>query len=400
MPGLINNIIKLIYKFYYSSDRTEFLCYDLIQNISIDEYDIDFQRFAAEDEGRTEEPTERRKREEREKGNVPRTNELPSAMILLGTILTLLFFSTYMVSQIFEVFHFYYSKIGEINNFQIEDTKEILKNLFYHTGKIVFPIVFVSFLLGIIGNIVQVGFLFTLKPLAFQLERLIPDFKRILPTRRNIVNLIKTILQIGLILIITFILIKEDLIPMLKTSGTDLRKAVYIFGIITVKVFLVTGIILLLLAIVDYFYQRYEYMENLKMTVSEVKQELKEEIGDPLIKRRQRERAMEILQNRTMLKKVTEADVVITNPTHYAVALQYNYPFDGAPKVIAKGKDHLAILMRNIAKENNIPIEENPPIARELYHRVEVGEEIPEEFHRAIAIIYQKLDKIRRLIRR
>ncbi|GIX41092.1 MAG: hypothetical protein KatS3mg129_0825 [Leptospiraceae bacterium] len=400
MPGLINNIIRILYKFYYPSERTEFLCYDLIQNISINEYDIDFQRFAAEDEGRTEEPTERRKREEREKGNVPRTNELPSAIILLGTILTLLFFSTYMVSQIFEVFHFYYSKIGEINDFQIEDTKEILKNLFYHTGKIVFPIVFVSFLLGIIGNIVQVGFLFTLRPLEFQLERLIPDFKRILPTRRNIVNLIKTILQIGLILIITFILIKEDLIPMLKTSGTDLRKAVYIFGIITVKVFLVTGIILLLLAIVDYFYQRYEYMENLKMTVSEVKQELKEEIGDPLIKRRQRERAMEILQNRTTLKKVTEADVVITNPTHYAVALQYNYPFDGAPKVIAKGKDHLAILMRNIAKENNIPIEENPPIARELYHRVEVGEEIPEEFHRAIAIIYQKLDKIRRLIRR
>jgi flagellar biosynthetic protein FlhB len=402
MHGLKNNTIEfisIIYNYFNKSNK-KFLCYDLLDNISINEYDIDFQRFAAEDEGRTEEPTERRKREEREKGNVPRTNELPSAIILLGTILVLLFFSTYIVNQIFEIFHFYYSRIAYIDSFQTEDTKEILKNLFYHTGKIVFPIVFVSFLLGIVGNIVQVGFLFTLRPLEFQLQRIIPDFRRILPTRRNIVNLIKTILQITLILIITFFLIKEDLIPMLKTSDTDLRKAIYVFGIVAFKVFLITGIILLILSIIDYFYQRYEYIENLKMTVSEVKQEIKEEIGDPLIRRRQRERAMEILQNRNALKKVVEADVVITNPTHYAVALQYNYPIDNAPKVIAKGKDHIAILMRNIAKENNIPIEENPPIARELYHRVEVGEEIPEEFHRAVAIIYQKLDKIRKLIKR
>jgi len=394
------NLIYKIFNINFLVDEPEFKCYDLINSIDIDRLDIDFQRFAAEDEGRTEEPTERRKREEREKGNVPRTNEIPSALILLATVLTIFLFSTYIVSQIFEIFHFYYSQIANVQNLQVEDIKEILRNLFFHTGKVVFPIVFVSFLFGIIGNVVQVGFLFTLRPLEFQLERIIPDFKRILPTRRNIVNLLKTLLQIIVILIITFLLIKEDLIPMLKTSGTDLRKAVYVFGIVALKVFLVAGIILLILAIVDYFYQRYEYMENLKMTVSEVKQELKEEIGDPLIKRRQRERALEILQNRSALTKVKEADVVITNPTHYAIALQYNYPFDNAPKVIAKGKDHIAILMRNIAKENNIPIEENPPLARELYQKVNIGDEIPEEFHRTVAIIYQKLDKIRKIIRR
>lgn len=396
-------LIKFIYKYininkFNKKNNKIFKVIDYI-HYPVESLDVDLQRFAAEDEGRTEEPTERRKREEREKGNVPRTNELPSALILLTTIITMILLSTYMISQIFEIFHFYYSRIAEINSFTMEDTREILKNLFIHTAKVALPIILIAFLTGIIGNIVQVGFLFTLHPLQFQLERIIPDFKRILPTRRNIINLIKTILQVIFILVVTFLLIKEDLIPMLKTSGMDLRGAVRVFGIISFKVFIVSGILLLIIAIIDYFYQRYEYMENLKMTVSEVKQEMKEEVGDPLIRKRQRERALEILQSRTSLSKVKEADVVITNPTHYAVALQYNYPFDRAPKVIAKAKDHIALLMKNVAKENNIPIEENPPVARELYNRVDVGQEIPEEFYKTIALIYQKLQKIKNLTR-
>ncbi len=397
-------LLKIFYKnnfINYSKKENSNPIFRVIDYIDYptDILDIDLQRFAAEDEGRTEEPTERRKREEREKGNVPRTNELPSALILLATIITIFLLSTYMVSQIYEMFHFYYSRIVDINSFTIEDTKEILKNLFIHTGKVVLPILLIAFLFGIIGNVVQVGFLFTLYPLQFQLQRIVPDFRRILPTRRNIINLIKTILQVVIILLVTFFLIKEDLIPMLKTAGMDLRGAIKVFGIISFKVLIVSGILLLIIAIIDYFYQRYEYLENLKMTVSEVKQEIKEEIGDPLIRKRQRERALEILRSRTSLSKVKEADVVITNPTHYAVALQYNYPFDRAPKVIAKAKDHIALLMKNIAKENNIPIEENPVVARELYNRVDIGQEIPEEFYKTVALIYQKLQKIKNLTR-
>lgn len=398
MIGLINKfnlIYKKIYKIFITEDFRAF-------NVIHKEIHItfNFQRFAAEDEGRTEEPTERRKREEREKGNVPRTNELPSAIILLGTVLIIFLLSTYIINQILEIFHLYFQKISEAHEFSMEDVKEILRNLFLQTGKIVFPILIASFLLGIIGNIVQVGFLFTLRPLEFQIERIIPDFRRLLPNRRNIINLIKTIIQVILILFITFLIIKDDLIPMLKTYGTDLKKAISIFSIVSLKVFLIAGILLLIIAILDYFYQRYEYLENLKMTITEVKQEIKEEIGDPLIRKRQRERALEIAKNRASIKKVLEADVVITNPTHYAVALQYEYPIDNAPKVIAKGKDQLALIIRNIAKENNIPIEENPPLARELYNRVEIGEEIPQELYRAIILIYQKLEKFRKLLKK
>lgn len=391
------NKLRFFYKNSLSKKKKEnFYVIDVIyKKININ---LDFQRFAAEEEGRTEEPTERRKREEREKGNVPRTNELPSSLILLGTVLALFLISSLILHQIYEIFYFYFQKIPKANSFTIEDSKELLKNLFLQTGKIVFPIVFISFVLGIIGNIVQVGFLFTLRPLEFQLQRIFPDFKRILPNRRNLINLLKTIFQVLIILTVTFLLIKEDLIPMLKTSGMDLEKAISVFGIVALKIFLVAGILLLIIAILDYFYQRYEYLENLKMTLTEVKQEIKEEIGDPLIRKRQRERALEIAKNRASLKKVLEADVIITNPTHYAVALQYDYPIDNAPKVIAKGKDYFALLIRNIAKENQIPIEENPPLAKELYNRVEVGQEIPQELYRAIILIYQKLEKFRKLI--
>ncbi len=398
MPGLKNKFIFIYKNFLSNKIQKEFYAISIIdKKINLI---LNFQRFAAEDEGRTEEPTERRKREEREKGNVPRTNELPSSIILLGTVLVLFLISSFMVNQIYEIFYFYFQKIPDMNAFTVEDSKELLKNLFLQTGKIIFPIVLISFLLGIVGNVVQVGFLFTLRPLEFQIQRIVPDFKRILPNRRNLINLIKTILQVLIIITITFLLIKEDLIPMLKTSGMDLQKAISVFGIVAFKIFLVTGIFLLIIAILDYFYQRYEYLENLKMTLTEVKQEIKEEIGDPLIRKRQRERALEIARNRASLKKVLEADVIITNPTHYAVALQYEYPIDNAPKVIAKGKDYFALLIRNIAKENQIPIEENPPLAKELYHRVEVGQEIPQELYRAIIVIYQKLEKFKTLVRK
>ncbi len=398
MPGLKNKFIFICKNFLSNKIQKEFYAISIIdKKINLI---LNFQRFAAEDEGRTEEPTERRKREEREKGNVPRTNELPSSIILLGTVLVLFLISSFMVNQIYEIFYFYFQKIPDMNAFTVEDSKELLKNLFLQTGKIIFPIVLISFLLGIVGNVVQVGFLFTLRPLEFQIQRIVPDFKRILPNRRNLINLIKTILQVLIIITITFLLIKEDLIPMLKTSGMDLQKAISVFGIVAFKIFLVTGIFLLIIAILDYFYQRYEYLENLKMTLTEVKQEIKEEIGDPLIRKRQRERALEIARNRASLKKVLEADVIITNPTHYAVALQYEYPIDNAPKVIAKGKDYFALLIRNIAKENQIPIEENPPLAKELYHRVEVGQEIPQELYRAIIVIYQKLEKFKTLVRK
>ncbi len=359
---------------------------------------LELQRFAAEDEGRTEDPTERRKREERDKGNVPKSQDIPQSAVLLGTVVTLFFLGTWMYAQASSVFEKYLSNgFREIKIEGIEDAKHVIFMLFWDSARIVAPVAIMAFIMGIVGNIAQVGFLFTLRPLEFKPDRLKPDFKRVLPARKTVVNLLKIIIQFTVILLTTYFVIVDDFIPMLRTQGMGLKQAISLFGWISFKMLITVGILLLGLSIPDYFYQKFEYMENLKMTASEVKRERKEEDGDPLIRQRQRERAMELRQQRNMLQDVPGADVVITNPTHYAVALRYEPGATKAPSVIAKGTDHMAYRIRTIARENQIPIEENPHLARTLYRDVEVGQEIPDTLYRVVSLIFAKLDRFRRM---
>lgn len=359
---------------------------------------IHLQRFAAEDEGRTEDPTDRRRREEREKGNIPKSQDIPQSAILLGTVVTLFILGTWVYARAYSVFHRFLG--GDFNALRmgdVEDAKRIIFDLFWESAQIVAPIAIVSFVMGILGNVAQVGFLFTLRPLEFKPERIMPDFKRVLPARRTMINLLKIVVQFTAILIVTYLVIVDDFIPMLRTSGMDLRQAIALFAWTSFKLLMAAGIILFIISIPDYFYQRFEYMENLKMTMSEVKRERREEEGDPLIRQRQREKALELRRQRNMLRDVPEADVVITNPTHYAVALKYDPGLSKAPTVTAKGSDHLAYRIRTIARENNVPIEENPPLARALYRDVEIGQEIPDTLYRVVSLIFAKLDRFRRM---
>lgn len=352
------------------------------------------QRFAAEDEGRTEDPTERRKREEREKGNVPKSQDVVSSLVLAGGAIVLLFTATFMYFRITELFRdFLGGRYMHLTDFGEGEAKIILLRLFIDTAFITGPILLITVVMGVIGNVSQVGVLFTLQPLAFKLERLIPDFKRVLPTRRTMYNLGRVIMQVIIIGIISYIFIMSDFVPMLRSGGMGLKTAIGLFAWTSAKMLLSCAIVLFLLAIPDYFYQRFEYIEKLKMTVSEAKRERKDEDGDPMIRQRQRERGMELRRRQNMLKEVPRADVVITNPTHYAVALQYDVNLNQAPAVTAKGADHLAFIIRTIARENNVPIKENPTLARLLYREVEIGQEIPEHLFHAVSIIFARLDR-------
>jgi flagellar biosynthetic protein FlhB len=295
----------------------------------------------------------------------------------------------------------YLSQIASVGTgFGQEEVRLLLRDFFFQTGTIIFPVLLAAMILGIAGNLVQVGFLFTTQPLAFQPERLIPDFKRVLPVRRNFVNLIKVIVEVMAVGFLAYLIVVDDLIPMLRTSGMDLRGAVALFASIAFKLLIAAGVLLFVISIPDYYYQRFEYLENLKMSISEVKRELREDVGDPLLRQRQRERAMELRKNRQMLDEVPKADVVITNPTHYAVALRYDPLQASGPVVVARGVDSLALIIRRIAKEHGVHVEENPPLARALYDQVEVGQEIPATFYRSIALIFQKLDRFRKMARR
>ncbi|MCB1316013.1 MAG: EscU/YscU/HrcU family type III secretion system export apparatus switch protein, partial [Leptospiraceae bacterium] len=322
---------------------------------------IALQRFAAEDEGRTELPSERRKREEREKGNVPRSQDLASAAVLIGTVVALFFGGTLIYRQITDVFvGFLGTDYSQLTRLEMADVRNLAMDMAWRTAKIVAPIMIIAMIMAIVGNVLQFGLLFSAQALEFKPERLIPDFKRVLPVRRNFFNLGKILLQVIIIGTAAYLVIVDDYLPMLRTADMELNKAVLLFAWVAFKLLVVTAIILILLSVPDYFYQRYEYMENLKVTVSESRRERKDEEGDPMIRQRQRERGYELRRQRNMLQDVPRADVVVTNPTHYAVALQYDAGRAQAPIVLAKGADHLAFSIRTIARENRVPIEENP----------------------------------------
>ncbi len=360
--------------------------------------DFHLARFAAEDEGRTEEPTERRLREEREKGRVARSQDLTNAVVLLGAVVGLYLTGGYMVSQCMSLFHRYFGEgTFQQTTFDAEDLKSFVGTLFFQVFKVCAPLFGIAMIMGIVGNVVQVGGLFTVRPL-FMPEKLIPDFTRIIPSRRNFYMLLKTIVITAVIGFAAYLIITDDFIPMLKSAGMDTRQALVLFAHSAFKLLIVCAVLLLALAIPDYFYERFEYMENLKMDISEVKRERKEDFGDPLIRQRQRERYFQLTRQRNMLKEVPKADVVITNPTHYAVALLYDPAVSSGPRVIAKGQDWLAFEIKRIARESGVPVQENPTVARALYAAVEVGREIPENFYRVVSEIFAKLDKFRQAV--
>jgi len=191
-----------------------------------------------------------------------------------------------------------------------------------------------------------------------------------------------------------YYIISNDFLSLMKLSGMGVSQSLRELGFICFKLMMVMAVILLVLAIPDYMYQRYEFTESIKMTKEEVKQETREMEGDPLTKQRRRQKAFDMYR-RNMLKEVKKADVVITNPTHFAIALRYDPMFEDAPRVLAKGADHLAFMIRNLARQNDITIVENKPLARELYSNVVEGDIVPEQFYSVLISIFINIEGIR-----
>ena len=367
-----------------------------LQNQAKVHYDL--QRFGAEEEGRTELPSERRKQEERNKGNVPRSQEIVSASILIAGLFVLVITGSFILALLESVILKYiqmdfgntgkWASIGGIRN--------IVMEISWDVAKILGPILFVAMFTAIVANLAQFGFLFSAHPLGFRWEKLRPDFKRILLGKRTLFNLFRILTQLSFISLAAYFIVIYDYTSMLKTANMDLYQAVFLFAKVALKLLAISAIIMALVSIPDYLYQRYEYTENLKVTTFEAKRERKDEEGDPIMRQKQRDRGYELRKQRSMLLDMTKADVLITNPTHFAIALEYDPAEVQAPIVIAKGTDHLAFVMRTIAKENNIHIEENPPLARSLYEDSELGQEIPETLYRVVSLIFAKIDRFRR----
>jgi flagellar biosynthesis protein FlhB len=335
---------------------------------------------------RTEQPTPKRKHEARAKGQVAKSKELGSVSILLATLLAFHFYGAQFLNRLSDLMQWLLQSSGEL---MIQDSG--LRSLIFHIEMRLFfilaPLILLMASFALLVNFGQVGFLFTTQTLQPDLGKLNPiaGFQNLF-SLRSFVELVKSFLKIGIIGYIAYAIIKKELagLPLLSTMSCQ---GIF-FSICTVsyKILLRSTIALLIMAILDYIYQRYEINKSLMMTKEEVKEEMRQSEGDPKIKAQIRKVQQRIARQR-MMSNVPHADVVITNPQHLAIALKYDPEGMEAPKVIAKGAGYVAQKIKEIARENGIPLVENKPLAQLLYKTIEIGEMIPPHLYQAVAEI-------------
>lgn len=346
---------------------------------------FDLQLFADDSTGEKTEPaTPRRREEARKKGQVFKSADLNSAVILLTGSVVLFVMFPYMV-ELLRDFTTLYILDRSLYDFNNEFAYQLFIEVAVLLGKMLFPIFLTTFITALLVTYLQVGVIFSAEPLTPKLERLNPveGFKKIF-SKRALVELTKSLLKISITGYIVYSVFKKSLYVFPRFVDMELAITLLILSKIVFEIALKVGIFFIIIGILDYIYQRYEHEKSLKMSKYDVKQEYKQVEGDPYIKSRQRQIQREAAMRR-MMTEVPKADVVITNPTHFAVALKYDALKMDAPMVVAKGQDFLALKIKEVAIEHDIMIMENPLLARTLYYALDIGVEVPEELYGAIA---------------
>jgi flagellar biosynthesis protein FlhB len=339
-----------------------------------------------DDSQKTEDPTEKRIQKSRQRGSVASSQEVKSWFILMGGAVAMAVAAPGIMSDIRQIGATFIEQSDSIPT-DIDHLPVVLGDLFLEIGFILGPLMLILVVLSLMSNILQTGLLWAPEKPKPELSKisLFKGFKRMF-SMRAIVEFLKGIAKLVAVSVVAFglalpFLDDISLIPSIELSVTLKRIHEIAIVLIMGTVGVMTAI-----AIADFAYQKYTNAKQMKMSKQEVKDEHKQSEGDPQVKARIRRLRMERAQQR-MMASVPEADVVITNPTHYAVALQYKMEDMTAPKLLAKGVDHVAMRIRETAEENDIPLVENPPLARALYASVELDEEIPAEHYQVVAEI-------------
>ena len=352
--------------------------------------------MAAEDEGRTEEPSEYKLEKARKEGRVAKSTEVSGALVLLLCVVTLIFLSKWLLNQVISSFVYFFSRTGSGNM----GTYSMVSYFMTTVVKCMLPVSLVGVVGGILGNIIQTrGFVFSFKPIEPKFSKIVPKFgeyfKKTIFSGKGLFNVAKSVGKVAIIIIIAFIYIKKDIFVIIDIiDNGDAYGALAKVAKMAAQLLIIVAILFLAISIPDYFVQKRDFMEEMKMTKQEQKEEYKEMEGDPEVKSRLRQMQQQLLQQ-NIPKAVAESDVVVTNPTHYAVALKWDDKVSDSPMVNAKGVDEVAQTIKRLAHENDIPLVENRPVARGLYTEVEVGDIIPVEYYKAIALIYSHLDKFK-----
>jgi len=342
---------------------------------------MNLQLFAGE---KTEKATPKRRQQARRRGQVPQSAEVPSALVLLGTLLCLAVLGSHFGNRLFGLFrgileHHLTMEITPGNVFRFFSAYVV--QLAWLLG----PIFAVALVMAVAAGYFQFGLLFTPALLKPNLTRLNPiaGFRNLFGWR-SVVELVKSVLKLAVVGSVVFVLLWSERDRFLMLANVPVQEMFAYTADLVMRLILFVAVLLFILSIADYVYRRYEHEKSLRMSKQDIKDELKQQEGDPLVRSRIRERQRRIAMMR-MMQEVPKADVVITNPTHYAVALRYEGTTMEAPKVVAKGVDYLAIRIREIARAHDVVIVENRPLARTLYERTDIGDTIPADLYHAVA---------------
>lgn len=354
------------------------------------QYNLQF--FAKDGPGgeKTEEPTSKKLEDARNEGQVAKSKEVTSAFEMLAAFLMIRFLVEYIGTVFVGNIYNLYSQIPEYaklydGHVQTETFRMIFVASLTRILQIIAPFLIVGFLVAFITNLLQVKWKITGKPLQPKFNKLNPvsGFKRIF-SKNSLMELVKSVLKLTLIGYVVYDYLKKNMPPIYQLYDISLNQGIAQIGMLVINLGIRIALFYMLIAALDFAYQKIKFKNDMKMTKQEVKDEYKNQEGDPQIKGKQRQRMMEASRRR-MMQQLPEADVVITNPTHFAVAIKYEPEVYDAPYVVAKGADYLAQKIKDVAKENHIEIVENKPLARMLYANVDVGSVVPPELYQAVA---------------
>ena len=360
-----------------------------------DAFVFDLQLFAGDD--KTEEPTAKKRADAKKKGQVGRSTDMNAAFVLLMgfTILRILWESIYQKIAAYATYIF-----THLN--QPVDTENILRiviGIIELLAQTALPIMIAIMFIGLAVNLYQVGLNFNTEAIGFKPEKLNPinGFGRIF-SKRSLMELAKSLMKIAIIGFFLYDFLSDHLMEMPQFIYFDLPTSLaQISDIIFKMAFEVVGVIMIV-GFIDYAYQKWQTTQDLKMSKQEVKDEAKQSEGDPQIKGKIKQKQRQMAMAR-MMQEVPKADVIVTNPTHFAVALKYDKSMP-APQIVAKGQDLVARRIKELAAENKVPIVENKPLARALYASVEVGELVPAELYQAVAEVLAYVYRLKNRRRR
>lgn len=343
---------------------------------------------------KTEDPTQHRLNEALKKGQVAFSREVTSFLMLLSFTLLIIWLAPYLLNRASYNLQDYIEHSADIPVDEVSIMYIAKKIVMDMWGVLIFPLM-IAVVVAFISAIGQNGIIASIEPIIPKLEKIsvLKGLKRLF-SLKSVVELLKGILKISMVALVGFITVYPDLIRMETLHSYSIDNMVQLLDTLAGRILIGACVIMALVAIIDYMYQRHEYIKNLRMSKKDIKDELKQTEGNPEIKAKLRQIRMQRAQQR-MMSAVPNADVVITNPTHFAVALQYDAETMRAPVCVARGQDHIALKIREIAKKHQITIVENPPLARALFDNMDIDEEIPNEHYQAVAEVISYVYKLK-----